>query len=122
LTSNLAVYELNNIFIKKGIPAPNINLCWKTFSALTEKEVIKIFQHSEIILEKTIEIATTDTRGQGHISSYDATFHAIALLENAILITADAKHFRKTKDLIGSVILLENWSFRLNRFCHNCLE
>jgi len=34
---------------------------------------------------------------QGYISSFDATFHALALLKNAIFMTADEKHIRKVQ-------------------------
>jgi len=41
--------------------------------------------------------------------TFDATFHALAVLMEAVFITADEKHYNKTKDLIGSVVLLENF-------------
>lgn len=42
------------------------------------------------------------------ISFYDASFHALAIQENAILITCDEKYFHKTKKL-GHIKLLKNY-------------
>ena len=78
-----------------------------TFRKQVEAEVIEIFPPSQALLEKSVELANLDTKGQGHISSYDATFHALAILENATFLTADKKHFKKTNKLIGSVELFE---------------
>ncbi|MES2388203.1 MAG: hypothetical protein V4543_09385 [Bacteroidota bacterium] len=35
-------------------------------------------------------------------------FHALALLLNCTLVTNDKKHYLKTKDIIGSVVMLED--------------
>lgn len=48
--------------------------------------------------------------GQGHSKSgypsiYDAVFHAMAICNDAIFITADKRHYDKTKQL-GSIALL----------------
>lgn len=77
------------------------------FRQQVDVKLVKIFPPSKELLEKSVELANFDTKGQGHISSYDATFHALAILENAIFLTADKKHVRKTEKLIGSVKLFE---------------
>src|SRR3989339_199305 len=43
-------------------------------------------------IQKVIKIIKT-CKGT---ASYDATFHAMAIIENATLITADEKHYNKT--------------------------
>ncbi|MCD2449004.1 type II toxin-antitoxin system VapC family toxin [Methylicorpusculum oleiharenae] len=41
----------------------------------------------------------------GYPSIYDAIFHAMALCNNAVLVTADKRHYAKTQEL-GSIRLL----------------
>jgi len=100
---------MNSVFTKKQIPLENIQQYLDVFQKLTETQVIQIIPLSLQILNKGAEIASTDTKGQGYISSFDATFHALALLNNSTFITADKVHYNKTKDLIDSVMLLKNF-------------
>lgn len=44
----------------------------------------------------------------GRPSFYDAVYHALAIMQNCDFITADKKHYAKTKDL-GHIILLEDY-------------
>ena len=68
-----------------------------------------VFPPSRELLKKAREIANTEVKGYGYVSSYDAIFHALALMEKGILLTADRKHYLKTRDLIGSVKMLEDF-------------
>ncbi len=52
-------------------------------------------------------IATTSHPKSGFPSFYDASYHALAMLNNCDFITADKKHYDKTKQL-GSIKLLED--------------
>lgn len=61
-------------------------------------------------LEKAIEIITTGHPKSGFPSVYDAVFHAMAMVENFTLVTADRRHFAKT-DHLGHIALLEHWPF-----------
>ncbi|MDP4008281.1 MAG: type II toxin-antitoxin system VapC family toxin [Candidatus Peregrinibacteria bacterium] len=44
------------------------------------------------------------------ISFYDASYHALAILEKGIFVTADQKYYETMREE-GSIILLKNYSF-----------
>lgn len=109
LAPTLIFYEIINSFVSNGYPEKEILENSEAFHEIADLKIIEIKNPSLEALNKAVEIANTDTKGQGYISSYDATFHALALLENAVLITADKKHYQKTKNLVGSVMLLKDF-------------
>ena len=49
------------------------------------------------------KLAFLDTHSKGHISSYDACFHALAIELGAIFVTADRAHIRRTENLVGNI-------------------
>ena len=55
------------------------------------------------------KLAFLDTHSKGHISSYDACFHALAIELGATFVTADRAHIRRTENLVGSVISLDRF-------------
>jgi len=79
------------------------------FDKQIQKGIITIVPYSLEIQTKAAEIASIDTQGKGYISSLDATFHALALIENAVFLTADGKYYNKTKDLVGSILHLKDF-------------
>ncbi len=109
LAPGLTWYELNSVLTKTQIPLQDIRRHLFVFQKQVRNEVIQIIPFSLDILNKAAEIASMDTQGKGYISSFDATFHSLALLKNAMFITADKAHYNKTKDLIGSVIQLKDF-------------
>lgn len=54
--------------------------------------------------KKAIEIANTGSPKSGYPAIYDAVYHALAITEKGTFITADKKHYEKTKSL-GSIQL-----------------
>ncbi len=58
--------------------------------------------------EQTLQTAMTITTGFGYVSSYDACFHMLALSEGCPFLTSDKKHYNKTKDSIGGILLFED--------------
>ncbi len=109
ITSSLIWYELNNTFVVRGIPINEAERGMALFQKFIDQKMIQILPSNHETLRKAREIANTEVKGQGYISAYDATFHALALLKNGIFLTADRKHYLKTKELIGSVMLLEDF-------------
>ncbi len=105
----LTSYEVLNTLVKENIPNEEIQEHLRMLKDYTEAKIINLVDYSETLALKTLEIATMDTKGKGHISSYDATFHALAMLQQGIFLTADKKHYEKTKDIIGSILLLEDF-------------
>jgi len=102
----LTSYEVLNTLVKENIPNDEIQEHLLMLKDYTEAKIINLVDYSESLALKTLEIATMDTKGKGHISSYDATFHALAILQQGVFLTADKKHYEKTKDIIGFVLLL----------------
>ena len=107
---DLTWYELNSVLTKAQLALEDIQRHLFVFQELVHNGVIEIVPFSLVLLNKAAKLASMDTQGKGYISSFDATFHALALLKKAIFITADKTHYNKTKDLIGSVIQLEDFS------------
>ncbi len=107
----LTSYEVLNVLVKENIPNEEIQAHLLMLKDYTDAKILNLVDSSERLALKTLEIATMDTKGKGYISSYDATFHALAILQQSIFLTADKKHYEKTKDIVGSVLLLEKLSF-----------
>lgn len=61
------------------------------------------------ILALAVDQATT----LGH-HLFDTLYHAVALAEGAVLVTADDAHFRKARHL-GQIVQLADWSAPSNR-------
>jgi len=60
--------------------------------------------------KKAIEIIANGHVKSGYPSIYDALFHAMALCNNAVFVTADKRHYAKTK-MLGNICLLSKISF-----------
>jgi len=60
--------------------------------------------------KKAIEIMASGHIKSGYPSIYDALFHAMALCNNAVFVTADKRHYVKTK-MLGNICLLTEMSF-----------
>lgn len=62
---------------------------------------------SRALLNKALEITKHGHSQSGFPSVYDSIYHALAILNNCDFITADIKHYEKTKGL-GNIKLLAN--------------
>ena len=58
-------------------------------------------------MRKAIEITQQGHPQSGYPSIYDSVFHAMALSNNATLVTADRRHYEKTKHL-GNIVQLKD--------------
>jgi predicted nucleic acid-binding protein len=105
----LMLYEVTNVFIIQGIEVDAIKHNLAKLQGLIDHGILAIIAPTVAHLEKTVELAATDTGGLGHISSYDAVFHALALQEGGIFITADKKHVQRTRSLFGAVMALADF-------------
>lgn len=108
LAPTLLLYEVNNALISKGVRGRDYDEAITLVIDWMREGYITIVEASEDLLRRTEVIASMDTQGQGHISSFDATFHALALMNDATFLTSDQAYVRKTKSLIGSVELLQD--------------
>jgi len=58
-------------------------------------------------MKKAIEITQQGHPQSGYPSIYDSVFHAMAMCNDATLVTADKRHYEKTKHL-GNIIQLKD--------------
>ena len=70
-----------------------------------------ITEHEPVLdrLLATNKLAFLDTHSKGHVSSYDACFHALAIELGATFVTADRVHIRRTENLVGSITALDRF-------------
>jgi predicted nucleic acid-binding protein len=83
----------------------------KTIKEMLDEQIqnyLNLIEPTSRHLEKAIEIIDTGHPKSGYPSIYDAVFHAVAIVENITLITADRKHYAKTHQL-GHVRMLDQW-------------
>lgn len=70
-----------------------------------KKNNLKILGLSSRHLTQAIKISEYGNNKSGYPSIYDSLFHAIAIIENATFLTADKKHYAKSKQF-GQIMLL----------------
>lgn len=63
--------------------------------------------YSERLLRTALSISRHGNEREGHPSMYDALYHATAITQNCDFITADNRHYTKTRSL-GHICLLAN--------------
>ncbi len=73
----------------------------------TQKYLLQIRAVSDIERNKAVQIIAGGHAKSGYPSIYDAIFHAMALCNDGILVTADKRHYTKTQAL-GSICLLSD--------------
>lgn len=105
----LVCYELQNALTKGLKSAEQAEPHLRNFYTLLASGLVTEHGPSIELALLANEMTFLDTKGQGHISAYDANFHALALVLGATLVTADKAHVRRTEDKIGSVVLLSNF-------------
>lgn len=108
---SLLLYEFNNALVSKAVTGTYYDTAITALMGWVRSDVIAVVEPDETLLRRAEAIASMDTQGQGYISSFDATFHALALIRGGTFVTADAAYVRKTKSLIGSVELLQDVQF-----------
>jgi predicted nucleic acid-binding protein len=104
IAPDLLRYEIAQISIRKNYPMRKaVALLENAISSLvslrppTEYEWLQ----AEIICQKGHEKS-------GFPSMYDSVYHAIAIVQDGVFITADKKHYAKTKEF-KHIVLLKNW-------------
>jgi predicted nucleic acid-binding protein len=75
-----------------------------------QKYLLQIRAVSDSERKKAIEIIATGHIKSGYPSIYDALFHAMALCNKAVFVTADKHHYAKTQ-ILGNICLLSELSF-----------
>ena len=104
LVPELFKYEITAIAYRKRIPL-------KSVLVLFDEQIDKVLNYikpSTLNWLEAAKIALHGTEKSGYPDMYDSIYHALAINHNGVFITADEKHYAKTKDL-GSIVLLKDW-------------
>ncbi len=73
-----------------------------------QQSILTVIAPTQDIWLLAEEITQTGHQKSGYPSIYDSIYHALAIKENATFITADKRHFNKSKSF-GHIQLLEDW-------------
>ena len=69
---------------------------------------LTLIELDDACIRRAIAICETGHQKSGFPSFYDASYHALAMQHNCYFVTADQRHFTKTKQL-GHILLLSDW-------------
>lgn len=104
IVPSLFLYEVLTIASVSNFPTQQ---AYKLITQYQKANLELIELDSSCIL-KAIEICETGHKKSGFPSFYDASYHALAILNNCIFITADNRHISKTAQF-GHIVLLKDW-------------
>jgi predicted nucleic acid-binding protein len=68
---------------------------------------IRLYELDNNLIQSAFDITTQGHEKSGYPTFSDSVYHAIAIQEDALFITADKRHYEKVKQL-GNIDLLEN--------------
>lgn len=103
LAPDLLFLEVVNTAQRLGVPVDSVVELLDNTRYLME--VRPVTEHER---NKALEIIYNGHKKSGYPSIYDAVFHAMAICNDATFITADKRHYEKTKQL-GYVALLKDY-------------
>ena len=103
LVPHIFYYEVFGIAKKHNVDCLNLLSVLESY----ENSILQYVAPSRELTKQVIEITEQGSINSGYPSFYDASYHAIAMLNDCDFITADKKHYEKTKHL-RNVRLLEN--------------
>jgi len=98
LTPDLARYEVSNALLHKNMDVNQLMVSISTIFELPIRFVSLSNEQSQL----SAKVAT-----ESGMTFYDATFIALAMDQNAVLITENTKHQAKCKEV--KVLSLKNW-------------
>lgn len=101
-------YEFYSVIVKVYATKNEALKVVNRFENLLDDNVIDLINNTSAI-ERALEVAYSQASGKmGYIGTFDAYFHGTALLLNCPFLTNDEKHYNKTKDSFGNVILFKD--------------
>lgn len=104
LAPSLFLYEVLTIAGISDFPLKKASLLIAQYQS-ANLELINLNDES---INKAIEICEVGHKKSGFPSFYDASYHALAILNDCHFITADKKHLSKTTQF-GHITLLKDW-------------
>jgi predicted nucleic acid-binding protein len=109
IVPSLFLYEVLTIASVSNFPTQQ---AYKLITQYQEAN-LELIELDSVCILKAIEISETGHQKSGFPSFYDASYHALAILNNCIFITADNRHISKTAQF-GHIVLLKNWKSLFN--------
>ena len=101
---DLILYEVAQIAVKIGIPLDQvISLFEDHISTLIELKTPDRFAWLQ-----SEKICQSGHEKSGFPSMYDSIYHAMAIIEDGVFLTADRRHHAKSKEF-GHIALLKDW-------------
>ena len=105
LAPDLLYLEVVNTAQRCGVPVDSVVELLES-----QKYLLQMRAVSDDERKKAIQIIANGHAKSGYPSIYDALFHAMALCNEAVFVTADKRHYAKTQTL-GSICLLSDLLF-----------
>ncbi len=105
IAPDLLYLEVINTAQRCGIPLEGVVELLEA-----QKYLLQMRAVSDAERKKALQIIAQGHDKSGYPSIYDALFHAMALCNGGVLVTADKRHFAKTQQL-GGICLLSELSF-----------
>ena len=103
LVPSIFLYEVIGVFRKHGCDRTTIEEFIDRY--YTNKSYIRAFDLEGEIIGMALKISGEGTMRSGFPSFCDATYHALAIRHGCDFVTADRRHYVKTKNL-GNIKLL----------------
>lgn len=104
IAPDLALYEVLSVALHYGI---SFDIPVRLITDL-RKAGFQLLEPGAEELKKAEVIATMKTPAHGFPQLKDSIYHAMAIVRGGTFLTADRRHFEKTRGL-GSVQLLADW-------------
>lgn len=104
MAPGLALYEVLSVALHYGVP---FDLPIKIIADL-RKAGFQFVEPSAEELRKAEFIATTKSHTHGFPQLKDSIYHAMAIARDGTFLTADKRHFDRTKAL-GNIQMLADW-------------
>lgn len=109
LCPDIFLYEVLSIAAQNSFPLGKTREMLASF----ERAHLSIRPLSEMQLKLAMRMAEDGNEKSGYPSIYDSSYHALALAEQGVFITADKRHVAKVSKY-GSVVLLDDWESTLS--------
>lgn len=104
IVPSLFLYEVLTIASVSNFPTQ------QAYELITQYQTanLELIELDQSCILKAIKISETGHKKSGFPSFYDASYHALAILNNCTFITADNRHISKTAQF-GHIVLLKDW-------------
>lgn len=107
---NIFSYEIAQIAVKKSISLEQVLTLFETaLFKLTDLQI----PNKSIWLQAEY-ICRCGHKKSGFPTMYDSIYHAMAIINDGVLITSDKRHYEKTRSF-GHIALLKQWESTLHR-------